>query len=90
MTPLSILQQKKNVLEDIVPHADKLAILLHKLRNFYFIDSTHNLRTGSFIRWVSIVEDEAKLHHGGFFCQIQDDHIKIKMFGNRYATALLQ
>jgi hypothetical protein len=61
---------------------------LKSLKHYYFVDEITNLKHGTYIRWINMLDPEKVLSKGAIFCDIKitDDGTKLvcKTFLNRY------
>jgi hypothetical protein len=80
-TNASILAKKKNVLSQFDLSKKKIAELMEKLKGYRYVEDLNDLRTGAYLRWVYIGEDENDnelfdndnedfhLNKGAIFCE---------------------
>ncbi len=74
-------------------HLDKLTTMnyLKKLKEYRYVDEINDLKYGSFIRWIPIIDpSNLPLHHCGIICEIKitDNGVLItcKNFMHRHYT----
>jgi hypothetical protein len=84
-TNSSILAKKKNVLSQFDLSKKKISELMEKLKQYRYVEDLNDLRTGSYLRWVYIGEDENEneffdnddedfhLNKGAIFCETKID-----------------
>jgi hypothetical protein len=84
-TNSSILAKKKNVLLQFDLSKKKISELMEKLKQYRYVEDLNDLRTGSYLRWVYIGEDENEkeffdnddedfhLNKGAIFCETKID-----------------
>jgi hypothetical protein len=80
-TNASILSKKKNVLSQFDLSKKKMSELMEKLKQYRYVEDLNDLRTGGYLRWVYIGEDENDneffdndnedfhLNKGAIFCE---------------------
>lgn len=90
-TNASILSKKKNVLSQFDLSKKKMSELMEKLKQYRYVEDLNDLRTGGYLRWVYIGEDENDneffdndnedfhLNKGAIFCEtkIESDGLYI-------------
>ena len=86
-----IFDMNLNIIKEL--HLDKTTTLdyLKKLRGYRYIDEINDLKHGSFIRWIPIIDpNNLPLHHCGMICDIKitDNGVIItcKNFMHRHYT----
>lgn len=58
-----------NVLKDLEISSTERRELVDKLKQYQYIDEIHQLKSGSYIRWISMKSTEIKLMQGALFCE---------------------
>ena len=43
----------------------------NKLKHYKYIDEISDIKEGTYIRWISIIDDDCVLQKGGIFCETQ-------------------
>lgn len=91
LTSKKILEMNLNILKEL--HLDKQTTLdyLKKLKEYRYVDEIHDLKYGSFIRWIPITDPNyLPLHYCGMICDIKitDNGVIItcKNFMHRHYT----
>jgi hypothetical protein len=91
LTSKKILEMNLNILKEL--HLDKLTTLdyLKKLKEYRYVDEINDLKHGSFIRWIPIINPNyLPLHYCGMICDIKitDNGVLItcKNFMHRHYT----
>lgn len=91
LTSKKILELNYNIIKEL--HLDKPTTLdyLKKLRGYRYVDEIHDLKHGSFIRWIPIIDPNSlPLHYCGMICDIKitDNGVIItcKNFMHRHYT----
>ena len=91
LTSKKILELNYNIIKEL--HLDKPTTLnyLKKLRGYRYVDEIHDLKHGSFIRWIPIIDPNyLPLHYCGMICDIKitDNGVIItcKNFMHRHYT----
>jgi hypothetical protein len=80
-----IRKTKHNILKELSLSRDELKILHSKLENYRFIDECHELKYGTYIRYIKLTDPtNIKLMNGGLICDISiiNDAILIKCKNN--------
>lgn len=91
LTTKKILEMNYNILKEL--HLDKETTLsyLKKLKGYRYVDEINDLRYGSFIKWIPIIDpNNLPLHYSGIICEIKitDDGVLLvcKNFMHRHYT----
>lgn len=91
LTTKKILEMNYNILKEL--HLDKETTLsyLKKLKQYRYIDEIKDLKYGSFIKWIPIIDPtNLPLHYSGIICEIKitDDGVFLvcKNFMHRHYT----
>jgi hypothetical protein len=91
LTSKKILELNYNIIKEL--HLDKPTTLnyLKKIRGYRYVDEIHDLKHGSFIRWIPIIDPNyLPLHYCGMICDIKitDNGVIItcKNFMHRHYT----
>lgn len=91
LTSKKILEMNLNILKEL--HLDKPTTLnyLKKLQGYRYVDEIHDLKHGSFIRWIPIIDPNyLPLHYCGIICDVKitDNGVIIncKNFMHRHYT----
>lgn len=91
LTSKKILELNYNIIKEL--HLDKPTTLdyLKKIRGYRYVDEIHDLKHGSFIRWIPIIDPNyLPLHYCGMICDIKitDNGVLItcKNFMHRHYT----
>jgi len=91
LTSKKILEMNLNIIKEL--HLDKKTTLeyLKKLQGYRYVDEINDLKHGSFIRWIPIIDPNyLPLHHCGMICDIKivDNGVLItcKNFMHRHYT----
>lgn len=91
LTPETVFKAKLDILTDIgfEKGGDALNAVLKKLDGYVYIDEIHEVRNGTYIRWIDMTkEGEPELVKGGLFCDIRfaDDGavMRCKTFQHRF------
>lgn len=91
LTTNKILEMNYNILKEL--HLDKETTLsyLKKLKQYRYIDEIKDLKYGSFIKWIPIIDPtNLPLHYSGIICEIKitDDGVFLvcKNFMHRHYT----
>jgi hypothetical protein len=58
-----------NVLNDLDISSKQRRELVQKLKQYQYIDEMNQLKSGSYIRWISMKSTEIKLMQGALFCE---------------------
>ena len=66
---------KNDMLQKLHLSRDELRTMNKKLKEYRYIDGAHDLRHGSYVRWIPLVGIKAgKLTSGGVICEIKTDN----------------
>jgi len=91
LTTKKIMQMNIQILKEL--HLEKHDMLnyLNKLKGYKYVDEIKDLKYGSFIKWIPIIDpDNLPLHYAGIICEIKitDDGVLIvcKNFMHRHYT----
>ena len=89
MTAETVTAAKEIILQDMVNDDDVRQDILGKLEGYVYIDEIHEVRSGTYVRWLNIEDDnDITLARGGIFCDIRfSDYgaaLRCKTFRNRY------
>ena len=89
LTPEKIRNDKVEIINELpLTEEDKIGII-GKLVGYRYIEEIHDIRSGTFLRWISTVDDDnINLTTGGIFCEVVfTDYytsLRMKNFRNRY------
>ena len=90
-TTKKILEMNYNILKEL--HLDKETTItyLKKLKGYRYIDEINDLKYGSFVKWIPIIDpNNIPLHYSGIICEIKitDDGVFLvcKNFMHRHYT----
>lgn len=92
LTTQKLHQMNFQILQELELKSEEITSFLGKLEGFKYVDDLTDLRPGTYMRWISLLnpDTEATLAKGAFFCRttITDDGIKIvlKTLFNRHLT----
>lgn len=91
LTSKKILQMNLNILQELHLEKELMLNYLKKLQGYRYVDELHDLKHGSFIRWIPITDPNyLPLHHCGMICDIKivDNGVLItcKNFMHRHYT----
>jgi len=91
LTSKKILSMNLNILKELHLELQTTTDYLKKLKGYRYVDELNELKHGSFIRWIPIIDPEnIPLHYCGIICDIKitDNGIIItcKNFMHRYYT----
>jgi hypothetical protein len=80
---------KTSILQDMVSDEIARQDILEKLEGYVYIDEIHEVRSGTYIRWLNVGDDDdITLAKGGIFCDVRfSDYgavLRCKTFRNRY------
>jgi len=91
------INNEKNfdILSECVSDEEKMFELLIKLKNYKYVDEIDDLKCGSFIKWINLVDmSNIDLNKYGIICDINfTDNgtiIRCKNFINRYYTLKME
>lgn len=84
-----------NILSECNLNEEKMYELLIKLKDYKYIDEIDDLKCGSFIRWIHLIdESNVDLNKYGIICDINFTDsgtiIRCKNFANRYYTLKME
>lgn len=81
LTNAKIQEINYNILQELDLPEDETNALFQKLRGYKFVDELNDLKSGTFLRWISLIDDDSKvtLARGGIFCdtKITDNGIQL-------------
>lgn len=89
-----IAQVKNDMLQKLNVHRDALKRLTSQLKQYRYVESLDELRFGSYVRWISLLDPATiKLTNGGFICDMkiknEDVHVVCKnRFGQLFQMNL--
>lgn len=87
LTTEAVSAAKSAILQDIISDDVIREDILNKLEGYIYIDEIHEVRSGTYIRWLNM-DDEITLAKGGIFCDVRfSDYgavLRCKTFRNRY------
>lgn len=87
LTTEAVSAAKSAILQDIISNDVIREDILNKLKGYIYIDEIHEVRSGTYIRWLNM-DDEITLAKGGIFCDVRfSDYgavLRCKTFRNRY------
>jgi len=89
LTEDAVAEAKISILQDMVNDNDVRQDILEKLKGYVYIDEIHEVRSGTYIRWLHVEDDDnITLARGGIFCDLRfSDYgavLRCKTFRNRY------
>lgn len=89
LTENAVTEAKISILQDMINDNDILQDVLEKLQGYVYIDEIHEVRSGTYIRWLNVEDDNnITLEKGGIFCEVRfSDYgtvLRCKTFRNRY------
>ena len=89
LTEDAVAEAKISILQDMVNDNDVRQDILEKLNGYVYIDEIHEVRSGTYIRWLDVEDDDnITLARGGIFCDLRfSDYgavLRCKTFRNRY------
>ena len=89
LTEHAVTEAKISILQDMIDDNDILQDVLEKLQGYVYIDEIHEVRSGTYIRWLNVEDDNnITLEKGGIFCEVRfSDYgtvLLCKTFRNRY------
>ncbi len=91
LTTKKIIEQNLNILKELHLERDVTLNYLKKLKGYKYVDELNELKYGSFIKWIPIIDPNyLPLHYCGIICEIKiiDDGVLItcKNFMHRHYT----
>jgi len=89
LTDENVTASKVSIINDIVPDENERQDILEKLNGYVYIDEIHEVRSGTYIRWLNVGDnDNITLEKGGIFCDVRfSDYgmaLRCKTFRNKY------
>ena len=64
----------RHILSELPLSESTQITILHKLKNYKYLDEIHDFRCGSFLRWISLLEsqctEEINLTNGALLCNV--------------------
>jgi hypothetical protein len=67
-----LLEMNLNILKELHLPKDKTLEFLKKIQNYKYIDEINELKPGTFIRWICLINPEdIKLQKGAIFCEVK-------------------
>ena len=89
LTAETVAAAKTSILQDMVNDDVARQDILEKLEGYVYIDEIHEVRSGTYIRWLNVGDDDdITLAKGGIFCDVRfSDYgavLRCKTFRNRY------
>jgi len=89
LTADAVAAAKTSILQDMVNDDVARQDILEKLEGYVYIDEIHEVRSGTYIRWLNVGDDDdITLAKGGIFCDVRfSDYgavLRCKTFRNRY------
>lgn len=84
----------KEIIEELnLPKEDAIKIR-RSLKGYKYVDEVSDLKYGTYLRWISLKEEQFKLNSGALFCEtkISDNGLSIlckSIFGNRVFQLML-
>jgi len=89
LTAETVAAAKTSILQDMVSDDVARQDILEKLEGYVYIDEIHEVRSGTYIRWLNVGDDDdITLAKGGIFCDVRfSDYgavLRCKTFRNRY------
>lgn len=89
LTEDAVAEAKISILQDMVHDNDVRQDILEKLNGYVYIDEIHEVRSGTYIRWLNVEDDNnITLARGGIFCDLRfSDYgavLRCKTFRNQY------
>jgi len=77
-----IAEDKNTILQELKLPKEQLKTFLKQLKKYRHVDSLEDISYGSYIRWISLNKDIAKLTNGGIVCHMktvnEDIHLVCK------------
>jgi hypothetical protein len=87
LTAGAVSAAKSTILQDMISDDNTRQDILSKLDGYIYIDEIHEVRSGTYIRWLNM-DDDITLAKGGIFCDVRfSDYgtvLRCKTFRNRY------
>ena len=89
LTADAVAAAKESILHEMVSDDVARQDILGKLNGYVYIDEIHEVRSGTYIRWLNVgSDDDITLATGGIFCDVRfSDYgavLRCKTFRNRY------
>ena len=89
LTVDAVVAAKTSILHEMVSDDVVRQDIMGKLEGYVYIDEIHEVRSGTYIRWLNVGDDDdITLAKGGIFCDIRfSDYgavLRCKTFRNRY------
>jgi len=89
LTADAVYAAKTSILQDMVVDDVVRQNILEKLEGYIYIDEIHEVRSGTYIRWLNVGDDDdITLAKGGIFCDLRfADYgavLRCKTFRNQY------
>jgi hypothetical protein len=89
LTAEAVTAAKLDILDDLAVDDDVKQYIMEKLEGYVYIDEIHEVRSGTYIRWLNMADDgDLSLAKGGIFCEVRfSDYgtvLRCKTFRNRY------
>ena len=85
LTTQQIQNSKNNILQQLQLDRHILKSYHKKLKQYRYVSELHEIRYGSYIRWINLKRDELKLTNGGILCDtvVTENGLHIKCKNNR-------
>jgi hypothetical protein len=77
-----IMKDRVDIINELPIDEEEKVELLHKLQGYRYVDEIHELKNGSFLRWLNMSDlDNISLVQGAFFCEFvfTDDNTCMRM-----------
>jgi hypothetical protein len=89
LTAATVAAAKTSILQDMVNDETVRQDIMEKLEGYVYIDEIHEVRSGTYIRWLNVEDDDnITLAKGGIFCDVRfSDYgavLRCKTFRDRY------
>jgi len=89
LTADAVAAAKTSILHEMVNNEVARQDIMGKLDGYVYIDEIHEVRSGTYIRWLNVSDDDdITLAKGGIFCDVRfSDYgavLRCKTFRNRY------
>ena len=88
LTNDTIMKAKVEIVNELPVSVDIKYELLDKLKGYMFIDEIHEIRSGTFLRWIDATQEEITLAKGAILCEIKfTDYgttLRMKNFRHKY------
>jgi hypothetical protein len=89
LTADAVAAAKTSILYEMVNNEVARQDIMEKLDGYVYIDEIHEVRSGTYIRWLNVGDDDdITLAKGGIFCDVRfSDYgavLRCKTFRNRY------